>query len=172
MARGWAQWDPPAGSPRSGTKTPGGMPWYLTSEICQNYNLWKVWFSAVLQLTLVTTLVWLTTARELTGEKHGNRIQNILFIFSSFRTFIELHGRPSPPIFHHRTKDNGLSWSTYSHARIKTYRLLYRKVKLLNTVHLSTYCPFYPISHLPIAMSTSCPIYSLPIYHCTTQCHL
>ena len=81
--------------------------------------------------------MWLTTARELTGEKHENCIQNILFIFSSFRTFIELHGRPSPPAFLNYAKDNGLRWSTYSHAKIKMYRLLYRKVRMLNTVHMS-----------------------------------
>ena len=69
MVKGWAHWDPPAGLVWSGTMTPGGMPWYLPSEISQHYNIWIVWVSAVLQLTLVTTLVWLTTARELTGEK-------------------------------------------------------------------------------------------------------
>ena len=88
-------------------------------------------------LPLVTTPAWLRIVWVWKGTCiHYTQCMLIWFLF---RAFIELHGRPSPPIFIPYAKDNQLTWTSNSHYSIKMYCLLYRKVGefLLSNPHLN-----------------------------------
>ena len=74
---------------------------------------------------MVTTVARLTTLWEVPGEM---RLLLTLALTLLYRGYVELHGRPSTPIFSESKHGNFLAWSVASAAQVDSYRVLFRQV--------------------------------------------